>query len=512
MSGWISWCRPRQRYWQVLPLGPTSFGDSPYQSYSAFAGEPLYIDLDQLAEAGLLKKGACKRVEWGEDPSHVDYDVVRTGRKNLLRKAFKNFEDKKALEAFRQENAEWVEDYALYMALKDKNKGRPWTEWKKGLRLRDPAALEECREKYKEDVDYYVFTQYLFFQQWGALKEYANQRGVKIIGDAPIYVALDSADVWASPEQFQLDEQGRAHRGGRLPPGRLLRRRPAVGQPPLRLGTDEAGRLLAGGCSRIRPTSLPSTTCCASTTSGGSSAYYAIPYGDTTARNGRWRPGPGMDFFRAVNQRAGERQTIIAEDLGFLTPAVPAPAGRYAAIPGMKVLQFAFDTRRGAAATCPTATPTNCVVYTGTHDNTTTRGWLDTQEPEVLQLAKDYLGFEAVEDGPWAFIRGALESVADLAVIPLQDYLGLGGECRINTPSTVGGTNWRWRMSPEDMDEELAGKMARLSLIYGRASKSEPGKGPAEEPAQKAGKSQTAKPGKKAGKAAKKGDKSHADA
>ena len=156
------------RYWQVLPLGPTSFGDSPYQSYSAFAGEPLYIDLDQLAEAGLLKKGACKRVEWGEDPSHVDYDVVRTGRKKLLRKAFKNFEDKKALEAFRQENAEWVEDYALYMALKDKNKGRPWTEWKKGLRLRDPAALEECREKYKEDVDYYVFTQYLFFQQWGA--------------------------------------------------------------------------------------------------------------------------------------------------------------------------------------------------------------------------------------------------------------------------------------------------------------------------------------------------------
>ena len=205
---WVDFLvQAEQRYWQVLPLGPTSFGDSPYQSYSAFAGEPLYIDLDQLAEAGLLKKGACKRVEWGEDPSHVDYDVVRTGRKKLLRKAFKNFEDKKALEAFRQENAEWVEDYALYMALKDKNKGRPWTEWKKGLRLRDPAALEECREKYKEDVDYYVFTQYLFFQQWGALKEYANQRGVKIIGDAPIYVAMDSADVWAQPGLFQLDEK-----------------------------------------------------------------------------------------------------------------------------------------------------------------------------------------------------------------------------------------------------------------------------------------------------------------
>ena len=209
---WVDFLvQAEQRYWQVLPLGPTSFGDSPYQSYSAFAGEPLYIDLDQLAEAGLLKKGACKRVEWGEDPSHVDYDVVRTGRKKLLRKAFKNFEDKKALEAFRQENAEWVEDYALYMALKDKNKGRPWTEWKKGLRLRDPAALEECREKYKEDVDYYVFTQYLFFQQWGALKEYANQRGVKIIGDAPIYVAMDSADVWAQPGLFQLDEEQRAH-------------------------------------------------------------------------------------------------------------------------------------------------------------------------------------------------------------------------------------------------------------------------------------------------------------
>ena len=203
---WVDFlARAKQRYWQVLPLGPTSFGDSPYQSYSAFAGSPLYIDLEYLCRQGLLKKGRCKRVNWGEDRSHVDYDAVHAGRDKLLRRAFSHFEDAKALQRFRKKNRAWVEDYALFMALKERNGGRSWTQWEEGLRLRDPDVLARWREECKEDVDFHVFTQYLFFQQWGDLKKYANSRGVKIIGDAPIYVAMDSADVWSQPELFQLD-------------------------------------------------------------------------------------------------------------------------------------------------------------------------------------------------------------------------------------------------------------------------------------------------------------------
>ena len=204
---WVDFLsRAKQRYWQVLPLGPTSFGDSPYQSYSAFAGNPLFIDLQELCEEGLVKKGRCKRTNWGEDPFHVNYDLVREGKEKLLRRAFENFTDRKALEKFRRANKSWVEDYALYMALKSQKDGKPWTQWEDGLRLRDPAVLKEWRQRLAGDVDYHVFTQFLFFRQWYALKSYANSKGVKIIGDAPIYVALDSADVWAHPELFQLDE------------------------------------------------------------------------------------------------------------------------------------------------------------------------------------------------------------------------------------------------------------------------------------------------------------------
>lgn len=505
---WVDFLvQAEQRYWQVLPLGPTSFGDSPYASYSAFAGNPLFIDLGELVEQGLLKKGRCKRAFWGEDAALVDYDAVRAGREKLLRRAFENFTDEKALGRFRRENAFWVEDYALYMALKSRFDGAPWTQWPQELRLRQPQALKRWAQLCQQDVAYHVFTQYWFFRQWGALKAYANGKGVQIIGDAPIYVALDSADVWAHPELFQLDGDNLPTEVSGCPPDAFTADGQLWGNPLYRWDVmQEDG--YSWWIKRIKA-NLSMYDVLRIDHFRGLESYYAIPYGDTTARNGRWRKGPGMDFIRAINQNV-ENAAIIAEDLGFLTPAVKRLL-KNSGYPGMKVLQFAFDPNEDSSY-LPHYYPHNCVVYTGTHDNTTTRGWLDTQEPEVLQLAKDYLGFEAVEDGPWAFIRGALESVADLAIVPFQDYLDLGSEARINTPSTVGGRNWRWRMSPEDMDEELAGKMARLSLIYGRASKSEPGKGPAEEPAQKAGKSQTAKPGKKAGKAAKKGDKSHADA
>lgn len=508
-----------QKIWQILPLSPTGYGDSPYQSCSAFAGNPYFIDLDALKEEGLLTAAQLKAEKWGTDPKEVDYGTLYVSRFKVLRTAYAAWRKQCTglhgcsyyfpddYYAFILANEEWLDDYALYMALKVANGMKNWVEWDKPYRLRDRKALAAFAAENEEEIGFWKFVQYKFAAQWQAVKAYANKKDVQILGDIPIYVSADSVDAWVGGALFELDADGGFARVAGCPPDYFSADGQLWGNPLYNWAYHKKTGY-AWWVRRVRH-ALGIYDLLRIDHFRGFDTYWAIPAGESTARNGRWENGPGMDLFRTLHNALGELP-IVAEDLGEMFDSVRqllADSG----FPGMKVLQFAFDPNEDSSY-LPHYYPHNCVVYTGTHDNTTTRGWLDTQEPEVLQLAKDYLGFEAVEDGPWAFIRGALESVADLAVIPLQDYLGLGGECRINTPSTVGGTNWRWRMSPEDMDEELAGKMARLSLIYGRASKSEPGKGPAEEPAQKAGKSQTAKPEKKTGKAAKKGDKSHADA
>ena len=464
---WVDFLsRAKQRYWQVLPLGPTSFGDSPYQSYSAFAGSLLYIDLELLCRQGLLKKGRCKRTDWGSAPSAVDYDRVRAGREKLLRKAFSHFEDQKALQKFRRQNKAWVEDYALFMALKEKMGGRPWTQWEEGLRLRDPAVLARWKERCQEDVDYHVFTQYLFFQQWGELKAYANSKGIKIIGDAPIYVAMDSADVWAQPQLFQLDEDNVPTEVSGCPPDAFSEDGQLWGNPLYRWDVmKEDG--YAWWMARIRA-NLSMYDVLRIDHFRGLESYYAIPYGEETARNGRWRPGPGMDFIKKINATL-ENAPILAEDLGLLTPAVHKLL-RNSGYPGMKVLQFAFSAGEESDY-LPHNLPTHCVVYTGTHDNDTTRGWWDTAAPADLQLALDYLGLEDARDGTWAFIRAALGSVAELAIVPFQDYLDLGSQARMNIPSTLGGINWRWRCPKDAATKKLAKKMARLTTMYGRARK-----------------------------------------
>ena len=464
---WVDFLsRAKQRYWQVLPLGPTSFGDSPYQSYSAFAGSLLYIDLELLCRQGLLKKGRCKRTDWGSDPSAVDYDRVRAGREKLLRKAFSHFEDQKALQKFRRQNKAWVEDYALFMALKEKMGGRPWTQWEEGLRLRDPAVLARWKERCQEDVDYHVFTQYLFFQQWGELKAYANSKGIKIIGDAPIYVAMDSADVWAQPQLFQLDEDNVPTEVSGCPPDAFSEDGQLWGNPLYRWDVmKEDG--YAWWMARIRA-NLSMYDVLRIDHFRGLESYYAIPYGEETARNGRWRPGPGMDLIEKRNATL-EDAPSLAEDLGLLTPAVHKLL-RNSGYPGMKVLQFAFSAGEESDY-LPHNLPTHCVVYTGTHDNDTTRGWWDTAAPADLQLALDYLGLEDARDGTWAFIRAALSSVAELAIVPFQDYLDLGSQARMNIPSTLGGINWRWRCPKDAATKKLAKKMARLTTIYGRARK-----------------------------------------
>lgn len=462
---WIDFlCAAHQRFWQVLPLGPTSFGNSPYQSYSAFAGEPLYIDLELLCQDGLLKEKRCKRANWGSNPEKADYEALRNERAQVLQKAFENFKKPKALSRFRKKNAAWVEDYALFMALKNLHNGRPWYEWEEDIKLRRPAALKEWTKKCEKEIDYHVFTQYLFFEQWKDIKKYAHKKGILIIGDAPIYVSGDSSDVWAHPWLFQLDEDNNPTEVAGCPPDAFSADGQLWGNPLYRWDDMEKDGF-AWWVERLQA-NLTMFDVLRIDHFRGLESYYAIPYGDKTARNGRWRKGPGMKFVDAIN-KAMPGAAIIAEDLGYLTPAVRRLLKR-SGFPGMKVLQFAFDSREESDY-MPHNYQNHCVVYTGTHDNDSTRSWFTSAPPADVAVALEYMGLKDDTDGTWSFIRMALNSVADLAVIPMPDYLDLGAKARINTPSTVNSENWSWRMKPGACTKELAQKMARMADLSGRA-------------------------------------------
>lgn len=454
----------KQRYWQVLPLGPTGYGNSPYQSFSAFAGNPCNIDPDELCREGLLLPEECLAVNWGADPARVDYGALFEHREPLLRKAFGRFTDKAALEAFRERNAWWLEDYALFMSMKSRQGMRSWLEWPDELRLRHPGALENQRRQLRDDVAYHVFVQYCFFRQWGELKRYAEARGIGIIGDVPIYAAMDSADVWANSGLFLLDDDRRPMEVAGCPPDAFSPDGQLWGNPLYRWETHRADdyswwlRRLEWCFEMVDVVRIDHFR--------GFESYYAIAGNSATAAGGQWRKGPGMDFIGAVNRRFGNAR-IIAEDLGFLTDEVRTLLLE-SGYPGMKVLQFAFDSREGGEY-MPHNYPRRCVVYTGTHDNDTSRGWLAEACPEDVALARDYLGISDGESGSMGFIRAALGSAADLAVIPMQDYLDLDREARMNTPATIGGSNWCWRMEPSAATDALAARMARLTEIFGRA-------------------------------------------
>jgi 4-alpha-glucanotransferase len=452
-----------QRYWQVLPLSPTSYGDSPYQSPSAFAGNPYFIDLDLLKETGLLKAREINAVHRGEDPAKVDYNAIYKSREKILRKAFSRFDDSSALEAFRLKNMDWLEDYALFMAIKARMKMRPWPEWPAALRLREAAALAEQREKLKTDIDYHIFAQYLFFKQWNALKAYANENSVLMIGDIPIYVAMDSADSWSRSEYFLLDEERQPIDVSGCPPDAFSKDGQLWGNPLYRWDV-----LKADGYSWW----LKRLHSCLSMYDvlridhfRGLESYYAIPYGRKNARVGEWREGPGQDFINAINRELPEAE-IIAEDLGFLTSAVRRLL-RNSGYPGMKVLQFAFDANESSDY-MPHNYDRRCVVYTGTHDNDTSLGWFASSRRKDVAVARRYLGIKRNAEGADAMIRAAFSSVANLAVAPMQDWLGLGGQARMNTPSTLGGDNWRWRMAENAATPELAERIFRTTRLYGR--------------------------------------------
>ena len=452
-----------QRYWQILPICPTSYGDSPYSSFSTFAGNPYFIDLDQLTEDGLLTKKEIAGAKFTQD-AQVHYDELYEKRFPILRKAVARLlaQPPEDYGGFLEENAQWIYDYAFFMALKGRNGGKSWQEWPQALRCREEAALEAAWEEYQEDITFWQGTQYLFYRQWKSLKDYANGAGVSIIGDLPIYVALDSADVWAAPEQFQLDQELRPTEVAGVPPDAFTADGQLWGNPLYdweRMARDGYPWWMARfeHLSRIYDVLRLDHF-------RGFEAYYAIPYGDETARNGRWREGPGLDFFRAMERRVG-RGEIIAEDLGFLTDGVRRLL-EDTGFPGMKVLEFAFDAREDSDY-LPHNYPRHCVVYTGTHDNSTVLGWLKTAAEEDVEFAREYLNLTKAEGANWGMMRGAWSSVADLAIVQMQDVLGLGDEARINTPSTVGA-NWRWRMDKTALTPALAQKLRHQMELYKR--------------------------------------------
>lgn len=461
-----------QSYWQILPLGPTGYGDSPYQSFSTFAGNPYFIDLAALAGEGLLTDAESREYDSEEQDESIDYEKIYKTRFKVLKKAHERFRDRmagwhherEAYERFISENAFWLDDYSLYMAVKDKNDGVSWNEWDAPLKNREEEALSEAREELAEEISFYKFQQYEFDRQWKKLHSYANEQGVKIIGDIPIYVAFDSADTWAAPQMFQFDENNEPEGVAGCPPDAFSATGQLWGNPLYdweyhkKTGYEWWIRRIEHCLKLYDVVRIDHFR--------GFDEYYSIPYGETTAINGQWMPGPGMDLFRAIEEKLG-RPEIIAEDLGFLTPSV-LKLLKDSGFPGMKVLQFAFDARESSNY-LPHTYPENCVVYTGTHDNDTTRGWYHAVGKCARDFAKEYMCKPRLDEDSLAedFICLAMGSVADLCVIPMQDYLGLGSEARINIPSTLGG-NWVWRMKKGQFDEETAAEIYRVTKLYGR--------------------------------------------
>ena len=472
-----------QSYWQILPLGPTGYGDSPYQSFSTFAGNPYYIDLDFLKDEGLLKEAEIKKAGLDEATEKVDYEAQYKRRFPLLRKAYVsspeyskfregnfdvgNVKVNKEFDAFYASSREWLVDYALFMAVKDANDGKSYFEWEDGIRSRDARSIKENLERYGEDVFFYIYLQFKFQEQWEKLRKYAGEKGVKIIGDIPIYVALDSSDSWSHPELFQFDKEGQPIAVAGCPPDAFSETGQLWGNPLYNWDKHrETG--YAWWLERLSRC-FQWYDMVRIDHFRGFDEYYSIPFGDPTAVNGKWEKGPGIELFQAMEQKIG-KQEIIAEDLGFLTDSVKKML-RDTGYPGMKVLQFAFDSREESDY-MPHNYDKNCVVYTGTHDNTTTFSWWKSELPRKdKEVALRYLDLPTIfltnRKLTWQLIVFAERSVADLCIIPAWDFLMLDKEARINTPSTLGN-NWCWRMEKNAFGAGLCYKIREMCRLYGR--------------------------------------------
>ena len=455
-----------QRCWQILPLTPTGYGDSPYQSCSAYAGNHYLIDLDALVQDGLLQPRDLEDINWCVREDLVDFGILYRHRLSVLRTAYKNFSGGPDFDGFCRENSLWLPDFSLYMALKDRFNGIPWSQWDDPLKFRQPDAIWQARQELKDETRFYCFIQYLFFRQWDRLRSYAHAKNIRIIGDVPIYVPYDSADVWSNPELFQLDARLNPTMVAGVPPDGFTEDGQLWGNPLYRWDVLKQenyswwlSRLTAAGklYDEIRLDHFR-----------GFESYWAVPFGDGTARNGYWVKGPGTDFINAVKQQL-PHLPLIAEDLGYLTPEV-LQLRDASGFPGMKVLEFAFDSREPSDY-LPHNYTRNAVCYTGTHDNMTCRQWLETAPDEAVDYAAEYMHLTQEEGYVWGMIRTAFASVADLCIIQMQDYLELGSEARMNFPGTQSASNWTWRACEGFATDVLARKIRRMTQLYCRTGK-----------------------------------------
>lgn len=455
-----------QKYWQILPLGPTGYGDSPYQSYSTFAGNPYFISIETLLEEGLLTAKECARYS-AFDGEYINYEKLNETRLPLLRLAYKRVDLKKAsgYSSFAKKNKFWLEDYALFMALKDYYGGKSFTQWDEELRKRDAKALNKFKKQLEEDINFYKFLQFEFSKQWFALKKYANKNGIGIVGDIPIYVAFDSSDVWANPELFDLNRDLLPNAVAGCPPDPFAATGQLWGNPLYNWKYHKETGFewwlkRIGYCFELYDVVRIDHF-------RGFDEYYAIPYGDPTAEFGKWKKGPGYSLFKAIRDELGEKK-IIAEDLGFLTDSVRELVKK-TGFPGMKVLLFAFDSDNRSEY-LPHMITKNTTIYTGTHDNETVRGWYNRVAKEDKRTKKyfdEYTGCKDESEAADCMIKLAMASVSDTAIISLFDYLNKGNEARVNTPSVLGG-NWNKKLMDYGGFKELAKKVNKLTDTYGR--------------------------------------------
>ena len=452
-----------QSYWQILPLNPTGYGDSPYQSCSTFAGNHYLIDLDKLVEEGLLEKEDLEGIEWSRREDKVDFGLQYNAKLKVLRKAYARFQGGAEFDTFCADNSDWLPDFALFMALKDRNGGKPWYDWSDPIKFRHEGAIHSARNGLQNQIRFYSFVQFLFHKQWNALRTYAAENGIKIIGDVPIYVPRDSVEVWCAPHLFQLDQQLNPEAVAGCPPDAFSADGQLWGNPLYRWDVHKEEdyrwwirRLAAAGrwYDVIRVDHFR-----------GFEAYWAIPFGDETARNGKWVKGPDMDFIEALKEGLPS-VSMIAEDLGYLTQEV-LDLRDGSGFPGMKVLEFAFDSKEPSDYLPHTYTR-NTVCYTGTHDNMTMRQWFETASEEAVAYATEYMRLTKKEGLVWGTIRTAMSSVSDMCIIQLQDYLNLGGEARMNFPGTMTDANWTWRMKEGMIKKDLPKKIYDLTKLYAR--------------------------------------------
>lgn len=452
------------RCWQILPISPTSYGDSPYQSFSVNAGNPYFIDFEILEEDGLLEREEYSGIVWESTPDKVDYSLIYDHCFDVLRVAYSRFKPSKFPEykTFCADNKEWLDEYALFMALKFKYDGKAWYEWESDLAMHKAKAVASVKKELKKDIGFYKFIQFEFSRQWNTLKAYANENEIEIIGDIPIYCALDSVEAWAMPKLFWFDKKKTPVAVAGCPPDDFSPTGQLWGNPLYnweyhkKTGYEwwiDRIRRAAELYDIVRIDHFR-----------GFESYYTIPYGNEDATVGEWKKGPNHELFRLAEQKLG-KLNIIAEDLGFITPEVRKLLNK-SGYPGMKVLQFGFSD--GENEHLPhNFSNTNCYAYTGTHDNETLIGWLETLSPKSLKFTKKYLNVKKKSEIPMAVVRAAWSSVAQTAVAQIQDFLGSGRDGRMNTPSTLG-TNWQFRTQESDFTLALAKKIKKLNKLYNR--------------------------------------------